>query len=321
MELNTFCSLPHHEVAQILQEKGPIVCVFPFNGTRRWFMLEHANASKSFGADYMETITARMAEICVMLFEHGIDTLLIPLLSPRLFDARGSQYTQMTLQSLNLLCEHPALVAFYDKFRVRAQFYGDYKYYLSQEPYSESGLLQKFEQLSEKTAVYDQHRIYWGICAHDATRTTTELAIRYYQTHNKIPNTQELIQMYYGEPLSPVNIFITEGKPRAYDMPLLSTGNEDLYFTAFPSPYLSEQQLRIILHDHLFNRPKSKERYHSLTQKDHDGMRSFYQDNANNILGIGKKYIHWGIWYPVTSPVAPGEKYHDTYSTEEGCNH
>ena len=312
MDINTFCNLPKQNVAQILQEKGPIVCVFPFNGTRRWFMLEHANSATSFGNDYMETITARMAEICTMLFEHGIDTLLIPLLSPRLFDTRGSQYTNMTLQSLNLLCEHPALTSLYDTLQVSARFYGDYESYLDQEPFTH--LLPKFQQLSEKTAVYNHHRIYWGICADDATQTITNLAIRYYQAHQKAPDKQSLIKMYYGEPVPPVNIFITDGKPRAYDMPLLSTGNEDLYFTAAPSPYLTEQSLRTILYDHLFNRPKEKERYGLLEQEDREAMRKFYHANVNNILGVGEKHTHWGIWYPTASPVVPGEQSNDILS-------
>lgn len=309
MDVNAFYHLPKQDVADILQEKGPVVCVFPFNGTRRWFMLEHAGSAASFGADYMETITGRMAEICAMLFEHGIDTLLIPLLSPRLFDTRGSQYTNMTLQSLTLLCEHPALLSLYDTLQVRVRFYGDYEGYLNQEPFSH--LLQKFRQLADKTAVNNRRRIFWGICAHDATQTTTALAIRYYQTHNQVPDKQSLIEMYYGELIPPVSIFISAGKPRAYDMPLLNTGDEDLYFTASPSPYLSEQQLREILYDHLFNRPKDKERYGLLKQEDREAMRAFYHANTRNILGVGEKHSHWGIWYPTASPVVPGELTHD----------
>lgn len=275
-------------------------------------MLEHANSVTSFENDYMEKMTARMAEICTMLFEHGIDTLLIPLLSPRLFDARGSHYTQMTLQSLNLLCDHPALASLYETLQVSARFYGDYENYLNQEPFTH--LLDKFQQLTRKTVVYNNHRVFWGICAHDATQTTTDLAIRYFQTHRKMPDKQDLIKMYYGESLPPVNIFITEGKPRAYDMPLLSSGNEDLYFTASPSPYLSEQQLRKILYDHLYTRPKDKERYGLLELEDREAMRVFYQANVNNILGVGEKHTHWGIWYPTASPVVPGEPANDTIS-------
>lgn len=312
MDLKTFCLLPKQNIAQILQNREPTVCVFPFNGTRRWFMLEHARSDTSFGASYMESITARMAEICTMLFEHGIDTLLIPLLSPRLFDSRGSQYTEMTLQSLNLLCDHPALTELYDNHQVHARFYGDYESYLSQEPYLP--LLDKFEQLTEKTAVYKKHRVFWGICAHDATQTTTDLAIRYYQKHHKTPDKQSLIEMYYGVQIPPVSIFITEGKPRAYDMPLLSTGDEDLYFTTSPSPYLTEQQLRHILFDHLFSRPKGQERYALLNQEDRNEMRNFYKNNAHNILGVGKKHQHWGIWHPTAAQVVSGELINDNHS-------
>ena len=43
MDLATFQSLPTEKIAQLVRANGQKVCVFPINGTRRWFMLEHGN--------------------------------------------------------------------------------------------------------------------------------------------------------------------------------------------------------------------------------------------------------------------------------------
>lgn len=305
MDRTTFQNLTKTNIAEIVAEKGPIVCVFPFNGTRRWYMLEHGESAAVFGNSYMETITGRMAEICAMLFAHGIDTLLIPLLSPRLFESRGDRYTNMTLQALTLLCDHPQLKSLYESQQVRVRFYGDYVNTLSEAPFSH--VLDQFSRLTDRTSHHDQHRIFWGINAHDATQTTTDLVIRYYQEHQQTPNKEALIKMYYGELIPPVNIFISAGKPRAFDMPLLSTGDEDLYYTVAPSPYLTQQQLRDILFDHIYARRKEQERYDLLEKVERDKMRTFYHENFHNTLGVGRNHRHWGIWYPISSTTLPEE--------------
>ena len=38
-----FLKLPPEQVASLVNAAGQKVCVFPVNGTRRWFMLEHAD--------------------------------------------------------------------------------------------------------------------------------------------------------------------------------------------------------------------------------------------------------------------------------------
>ena len=41
MDLEVFQSLSASEIAELVRSSGSKVCVFPINGTRRWFMLEH----------------------------------------------------------------------------------------------------------------------------------------------------------------------------------------------------------------------------------------------------------------------------------------
>ncbi|MCP5095969.1 MAG: hypothetical protein GY943_10485 [Chloroflexi bacterium] len=304
MDLETFKKRSHSEIAQIVQGQDPMVCVFPFNGTRRWFMLEHPQ-STNFGRDYMEAATGRMAEICSLLFEHGVHTLLIPVLSPHLFQSRGDKYTQEATAALSLLATHPKLCAIYEDHDVRVRFYGDYEEYIDGHEYE--GLKNQLTQLVDQTATHQSHRLLWGVCAHDAVETTASLSIQYFQKHGETPNKNALIQMYYGEQIPPVNLFISAAKPRAFDMPLLSTGREDLYFTVTPSPYFTEEQLREILFDHLYARQKTATDYESLSSVEKNELRRFYKNNQGRTLGVGVHHPQWGIWHPVPQVQSPKE--------------
>ncbi|MCL4561421.1 MAG: hypothetical protein M1281_12485, partial [Chloroflexi bacterium] len=84
------------------------------------------------------------------------------------------------------------------------------------------------------------------------------------------------------------------------DMPLLATGEEDLYFTISPSLDLTARQLRHILYDHLYTRKTPEPDYESLSPDDLAWMQSFYAANHERTLGLG--VLMGGIWYPI-----PGE--------------
>jgi tuberculosinol/isotuberculosinol synthase len=297
MDAGTFHSLSRDKVAQIMHEAGPKVCVFPLNGTRRWFMLERAKPNEDFASAYLDAITTRLVEICQLLFDHGIDTLLLPILSPHLFRARGDEYTKMTIEALTFLTDHPKFLAFYASQSVRVRFYGDYVQYFTGTPYAY--LLEHINTVVEKTFAHEGCRLFWGVCADDGTETTASLAIKYYKEHGCEPDKQTLVKMYYGEDISPVDLFITASKPRAFDMPLITNGREDLYFTVAPSPYLTETQLRDILHDHLYERPKEQFNYQAMTPEDWHSLHQYYEANKKKTLGVGSKHQEWGIWRPL----------------------
>ena len=75
-----FLKLPPEQVASLVNAAGQKVCVFPVNGTRRWFMLEHADKIEDdFIAAYMDESIRNHVELCSMLFDHGIHTILAPV--------------------------------------------------------------------------------------------------------------------------------------------------------------------------------------------------------------------------------------------------
>lgn len=296
MDYAQFQALSREDVAQLVRDAGPVTGVFALNGTRRWFQLEYGHEGQAVGQAYFEAITDRLIELTALLFDYGVHTLLVPLLSPHLFTSRGQEYTSRTIGALTYLTRTPKFLDFYRQYNIAARFYGDYAGYLVD--IGQSALLAEINTFNEAHLDEVRHRLYWGVCAHDSVTTTARLAVELYAATGQIPSNEEMIRTYYGADIPPVSFFIGASKPRAFDTPLLLTGREDLYFTVAPSPYLNELQLRDILYDHLFARRKAHSKYHEMTAADWDALRSFYEQNARQTLGVGMRVHEWGLWQP-----------------------
>jgi tuberculosinol/isotuberculosinol synthase len=295
MDIQTFQALPVTDVAQLVRAAGPKVCVFPINGTRRWFMLEHPMPEpEDYAAVYYRVAGERHLALYRLFFEHGVDTLLTPIFGMELLD-RGEAYLKMATEGLALLVTHPAFLDFYQAYQVRVLFYGDYRRYLGSTAHADLPAL--FDEATARTRAHDRYRLFFGVCADDATGTIAELAVQYHTVHGRVPDKPSLVEMYYGERVEPVDLFIGFDKLCAFDMPLVATGEEDLYFTVSPSPYLSERQLRAILYDHLYTRRGEEDDYSALGAEERGWMRDFYRTNRDKTLGVGTKRS--GIWYPL----------------------
>jgi tuberculosinol/isotuberculosinol synthase len=303
MDLETFQSLSTAEVARLVRAAGPKVCVFPTNGSRRWFMLQHLPQRKEgFALAYLDTVIQRHIELYGLLFDHGLDTLLTPLFGPDLLE-RGGDYVQMAVEGLARLAIHPDFIDFYREYGVRVRFYGDYRKFFGRAPYAHLPVL--FDQITAQTMPHSRHRLFVGLFAHDATETIAELAVRYHAEHRRVPDKRTLVELYYGEYVAPVDLFIGFDKFCAFDMPLVATGNEDLYFTVSPSLYLTTRQLRDILYDHLYARRGEEPDYSTMTSDDWIWMKSFYRANQEKTLGVGAKQKRGGYWYPLPQVELP----------------
>lgn len=301
MELETFLNLSTAEVARLVREAGPKVCVFPINGTRRWLILEHPEAvAEDFVRAYLDIAGRRHVELYQMFFDHGVDTLLTPVFGPDIL-ARGEGYSELIRDGLSWFARGQDFLDFYEAYDVRVRVYGDYRRYLGPTPYA--SFIHEFEAIEHRTASHSRHRLFFGVCAHDAAETVAEIGVHFHQMYGRLPNKREIVEAYYGEYVAPVDFFIGFDKFSAFDMPLVSTGNEDLYFTVAPSLYLHTQQLRNIFYDHLYARPKEESSYTEMTEADWAMMRDFYQANVGNTSGIGMYYK--GIWYPLPQVKLP----------------
>lgn len=303
MNLGDFLALPVDRAADLVRSRGPQVCVFPTNGTRRWFMLEYPPEkweAPDFFSAYLAASVKRQIEQMQLFFRHGIHTLMMPVFGPDLLE-RGDGYLHMAATALEQLASGSLFLDFYKAYGVRVRFYGDYRCYLQNTPYAY--LSDRFDALAELTQPHDRCRLLFGVFAHDAAETIASLSVKYYQEHGCVPGKRDLVALYYGEDVPPVSLFIGFDKFAAFDMPLVATGSENLYFTVSPSPYLDEIMLRAILYDHLFARSQDEPDYADLSPEALERMRAFYRLNRRNTLGAG--FLQDGFWYPLPQVVLP----------------
>lgn len=292
MDANSFYNLPLNKLKEVVGQQGPKVVVFPINGTRRWYVLEYQSENEpSAGNDYLNVIADRHIELYKLIFDHGIETLLTPCFGPDLL-VRGTEYLGLAAEGLAQLATHPKFLDFFHDYQVRVKFYGDYRRFFAEPPYTH--LAGLFDEVATRTASYQKHRLFFGLFANDATETIAQISVEHYRQQGHTPNKQKLIETYYGEYIDPVDIFIGFDKFSAFDMPLIATGGEDLYFTVSPSPYLTAMQFREILYDHLYARRKPEPDYIAL--QDLQAIKNFYRTHIGHTLGVGIERN--GIWYP-----------------------
>jgi hypothetical protein len=290
-----FLHLPAAEIATRVRATGPKVCVFPVNGTRRWFMLEHAGqVSGDFLDAYMEASIHSHVELCAMIFEHGVDTILAPVFGRELM-RRGDEYTRRVgIDGLVRTATDETYRAFFEQFHVRVRFYGDYREMLTDTPYDYA--LKAMEEVTQATRQNTGPRLFFGVFADEATETIARLSVEHYLSEGSIPDTQALIRKYYGEDMPPVSLFIGFDRFSVFDMPLLGTGAEDLYFSISPSPYMTRRQMRAILYDHLYVRPAPEPDYATLSEQELQWLREYYHRNRDYAFGVGR--LESNLWIP-----------------------
>jgi tuberculosinol/isotuberculosinol synthase len=293
--LGAFLQLPACDIGRLLRDSGGRVICFPINGTRRWFAIEHGDRSKGhYTAEYMRLSGLQHIALYKMLFEHGIDTIIAPMFGSELLE-RGREYIErIGRDGLTHLATSPDFLAFYHEYGIRVRFYGDYHRQLANTPLAY--LAEVFDKLAAQTRRHDRYRLFYGVFANDPAEQVAAIGAQYFQQYGRPPSREAIVAAYYGEPVKPVDLFIGFDKFSVFDYPLLNLGNEDLYFTAAPSLYMTEEQLRAILFDHLYTRRHPEPVYERLTAAQQAELRSYYTANRGKTLGVG--LLRGGLWYP-----------------------
>lgn len=309
MDAKTFQDLPVEEVARLVRASGAKTCVFPINGTRRWFALEYPEeAAADFVGGYLRIGGQRHVELYRLFFDHGVDTLLTPVFGAELL-GRGDEYMQIAAKGLLWFAQGECFRAFYDEYDVRVRVYGDARRHFADTPYAY--LLDAFDDLARRTADHRRYRLFFGVCANDPAETVAAIGASFYRKRGRLPTRKEIVTAYYGEVVEPVSFFIGFDRPSAFDMPLLALGEEDLYFTVSPSPYLDAVTLRAILHDHLYTRRVHDADYTELSAQDWQTLAEFYRLNRRHVLGLGRQHASGGFWYPLPQVELPPQMRED----------
>ncbi|MGB7873402.1 MAG: hypothetical protein WBL25_03385 [Anaerolineales bacterium] len=293
MDRDKFLKLPAEEVAKIVRTGGSRVCVFPFNGTRRWFLLEYGRDFDGDAAqNYVELTTQGYINTYKLAFDHGIDTIVAPVFGGEILN-RGEEYMREIGASMDLLATHPAFLEFYETYEIEAHFYGNYQKQLNETPYAH--ICDSFNEITRKTAHHTKRKLFYGAWADNETETIAELSIKHFQETGKVPSRRELIERYYGTYIEKADIFIGFEKFNVFDYPMLGWGEESLYYTVAPSLYMNSRQLKNILYDYVYLRPVQDPDYFTMPEKDFDAMRKYYKVNREVTFGVGE--MRGGIWY------------------------
>ena len=291
--LERFIELPTTDIAERVKATGHKVCGFPVNGTRRWFMLEHADKiGDDFIGAYMDISIKNHVELCSMLYDHGIRTILAPVFGRELMQ-RGDEYTKRVgMDGLVRTATDKNYRDFFKEYNVRVRFYGDYRDLLTGTEFEYA--LNSIYEVMDDTKNNTGHNLFFGVFADDAANTIARLSVEHYLAHNAIPDKNTLIRKYYGDDVPSVSLFIGFDKFSMFDMPLVTTGNEDLYFSMSPSPYMTERQLRAILYDHIYVRRVPEPDYTKMSAEELSWLREYYRNNKDHAFGVGK--LKYNIW-------------------------
>ncbi len=207
MELERFLELPVNDVVRSVRANGPLVCVFPINGTRRWFALEYGQEKWDDPVTaYMDMAGKNHIALFRLFFDHGIDTLLTPVFGSELL-LRGEEYMRRVgMDGLRRLAEDPSFLSFYDEYEVRVHFYGDHRRILGGTEFAH--LSDLFDAASEKTSGHKRFRLFFGVFSSDATQAVAEFSAQYFQRNGRVPQRHSyagscLTKSILGGPPSP----------------------------------------------------------------------------------------------------------------------
>jgi hypothetical protein len=291
-ELRHFLDLSMMEIADMVRASGTRVCVFPFNGTRRWFLLEHGRQHDDYALAYLSETAHGYIRLYKLLFEHGIETIVAPIFGGDILK-RGEPYLSQAIKGMGWLTGHADFMSLYDEYDVRVHFYGDYKKNVLSVT-GGSSLLELFDNITQQTSPHIQHKLFYGVFGNDATEEIARISTKWYETHGTIPSRREIVEQYYGEYIEKADMFIGFERFAAYDFPMLNLGNESLYFTVAPSLYMTQTLLRKILYDHMYLRPLPEPDYSAMTDDELARIRNNYLTRRDNVFGVG--HVHNGIW-------------------------
>ena len=303
--LPEFLDWPTERVAGcVAGHPAPVVVGWPFNGTRRWF-LGHGSARRG---DYASTLVRRQAEHHRMVLDHGAAAILAPSFG-ELNLGRGEEYTRHALGGLLRIGTDEV---YQELFRrgVRVRFYGDYRRALAGPEYRP--MVEACEEIMAATAEGEGPLILFGLFADGPCQFISSLAVEFFQRNGEVPDREALIEAYYGVPVPDLSFFVGFEQPQLFDVPLVATGWEDLYFTLNPTPEVGQNQLREILYDHLVTRRVSEVRYEGLPEE----AKARIADESRRALtvGIGRVDPLTGLWRPVLPEVESSAKRFGTHS-------
>ena len=287
--LQEFLDLPTLQIADMIRG---LTVGFPIDGTRRWFLLHHPQVWDV--NEYKDLVGRQYVDEFAMLFDHGVETILVPAFGGELL-SRSEEYVREMMEGMTRLAQHPTFADFYHDYNVRVRFYGDWRRQIN-GLHGAKELAQALDGCAS-TRNTGTRRLLYGLWADDMLVSIVDDMLRAQRETEPIDFTREaIITRYYGETINPTDIYIGFGRPTVFDVPMLVTSQTDLYYTVVPSLDLDARLFRMIVWDRFVGRWTQQE-WDGLTDKDSQALRAFYEVHHDTVLGLGEIDPPTGIWH------------------------
>jgi hypothetical protein len=289
-----FVALSAEEITQIVKQKGkPKVGIFVPDGNRRMTMALTglSEDSEDFYTEYVRLFTEKFMENLNVFFSHGLDTLIVPLISPTVLN-RNQKYLNLAINGLlQTLVKSDKWLNFYKENDIRVRNYGDLEHFRGTE--CQNGI-HWTEEIKTQTSHHKTHTLFYGFLSNNMGGVeSVNLAIEFYKLYHRKPTSPEMKEMYYGENLAEADFFIMSTKIAGAGAlpPFISSKKTEMYFLLAPGVVgLTRETYRDILYDLLYCRPDEtikKYRVHDL--KGIEVLKKYYFSDESIVLGLGKR--------------------------------
>jgi hypothetical protein len=289
-----FVALSAEEITRIVKQKGkPKVGIFVADGNRRMTMALTglSEDSEDFYSEYVRIFTEKFMENLKVFYSHGLDTLIVPLISPTILD-RSQNYIALAINGLlQALFKSDKWLTFYKENDIRVKTYGNPGHL--QGTQCQKGI-QWIQEIKTKTSHHKTHTLFYGFLSNNpGGMESVNLAVEFYQLHRRKPTPLEMKEMYYGENLAEADFFIMSTKIAGAGAlpPFISTKKTGMYFLPVPGVMGLTREIYLeILYDLLYCRPNGPiKKYGDDDLKDMETLKKYFFPNESTIIGPGKR--------------------------------
>jgi hypothetical protein len=207
------------------------------------------------------------------------------------------------LKGIKALAAHPRLLQVYREWNIQIRFYGDTAHFPQE--------LQEYLAAATANSSAPSHYLYFGVDGGNPHSYTLQLAHEFSMRTGRAPQWEDLLELYYGDrDLSRLDILVAFN--RIYSrggIPHLLEGGDRIYASVVTPLVLSDESLRLILFDYLYNRQNQGRDYRDVHPNEIRRLKAFYAANRTSIIGLGRKYED--LVYPLPAvqwPDAMGEQ-------------
>jgi len=283
--LEAFLAAPVERVVKL----APATLIYSVSGTRRSAALAGVSAS---GHDYMHWSRQQMLACLDLIFRHGVQHILMPVITPSQFSEATPSYREHLWQWLDQGLAGSEALADYQRFGWRVHF-----------PFGDK--LTRLRQVSERLKVTRQQP---GNCSlwifivpeHNLLWEWALTALR----QIPVKTAADAIRLIYGEEIPPATLYLDFGKPVVSPdlLPPFLFGVLNCYWSQRPGYSLNQRQLRTILYDYAYVRTTWQE---DKTGRAEQALAHRDAWERGPTVGLG---VPLGpFWYPAPIRPMPGE--------------